>query len=75
VAFSPSDPLTRWSLGLFARVLVYSLGSTRTGLTPVRFAPGWGIAQHGFDLAAFSLFNFFTDAAKCPFFGTYLPGN
>ena len=72
VAFSPSDPLTRWSLAYsLGWYLVYSLLVLALVWTPVRFATGWGIAQHGFDLAAFSLFNFFTDAPSSPFFAYF----
>jgi signal transduction histidine kinase len=69
VAFSPSDPLTHltltYALGWY---LVYSVLVLALVWTPVRFAKGWGLAQHAFDLAAFSLFNFFTDAVSSPFF-------
>src|SRR4029078_1276841 len=72
VAFSPSDLLTRWSLAYaLGWYLVYSVLVLALVWTPVRFAPGWGIAQHGFDLAAFSLFNFFTDAPSSPFFAYF----
>ncbi len=39
--------------------------------TPVRFARGWDVAQHAFDLAAFSLFNYYTDSATSPFFAYF----
>ena len=67
VAVSPSDPLNNWSLAYaLGWYLVYSLLVLGLVWTPVRFARGWGVAQHAFDLAAFSLFNFYTDAATSP---------
>ena len=72
VAVSPSDPLNNWSLAYaLGWYLVYSLLVLGLVWTPVRFARGWGVAQHAFDLAAFSLFNFFTDAATSPFFAYF----
>jgi signal transduction histidine kinase len=72
VAFSPSDPLSNWSLAYaLGWYLVYSLLMLALVWTPVRFAQGWGLAQHAFDLAAFSLFNFFTDAPTSPFFAYF----
>ena len=72
VAVSPSDPLNNWSLAYaLGWYLVYSLLVLGLVWTPVRFSRGWGIAQHAFDLAAFSLFNFYTDAATSPFFAYF----
>ena len=72
VAVSPSDPLHNWSLAYaLGWYLVYSLLVLGLVWTPVRFSRGWGVAQHAFDLAAFSLFNFYTDAATSPFFAYF----
>ena len=72
VAVSPADPLSNWSLAYaLGWYLVYSVLVLALVWTPVRFARGWGIAQHAFDLAAFSLFNFFTDAPSSPFFAYF----
>jgi signal transduction histidine kinase len=72
VAVSPTDPLSHqplaYALGWY---LVYSLLAMGMVWTPVRFARGWGAAQHAFDLAAFSLFNYYTDAATSPFFAYF----
>ena len=72
VPFIASDPLSQWSLAYtLGWYLVYSLLMLALVWTPVRFARGWGMAQHAFDLAAFSLFNFFTDAATSSFFAYF----
>jgi signal transduction histidine kinase len=72
VAVSPADPLTTvplaYALGWY---LLYSLLVLALVWTPVRFARGWDLAQHGFDLAAFTLFNLFTDASNSPFFAYF----
>ena len=69
VAISPFDPGGDWRLA-FATSLYffYGLGVLALAWAPVRFAPAWGLATHLFDLAAFSLFTFFTDASASPFF-------
>src|SRR4051794_2436295 len=72
IAISPVDPRGGWTqayaLGWY---LVYSLLVLAMVWTPVRFAHGWDIAQHAFDLAAFSLFSFYTDAVTSPFFAYF----
>lgn len=64
-ANAPAGLTQAYALGWY---LVYSLLVLALVWTPVRFARGWGLAQHGFDLAAFSLFSFYTDAVSSPFF-------
>jgi signal transduction histidine kinase len=64
-ADSPGGLTQAYALGWY---LIYSLLVLALVWTPVRFAAGWGLALHGFDLAAFSLFTFYTDAVSSPFF-------
>ena len=69
VAISPVDPGGDWRLAFTTSLyFFYSLGVLALAWAPVRFAPAWGLATHLFDLAAFSLFTFFTDASASPFF-------
>jgi signal transduction histidine kinase len=64
--FAPSDSwFLRYSLAWY---LVYSLFVLALVWTPVRFSRSWGVALHVFDLAAFSLFALFTEAATSPFY-------
>lgn len=69
VAINPVDPGGDWRLAFTTSLyFFYSLGVLALAWAPVRFAPAWGLATHLFDLAAFSLFTFFTDASASPFF-------
>ncbi len=69
VAISPFDPGNDWRLAFTSSLyFVYSLCVLALVWAPVRFAPAWGLANHLFDLSAFSLFSFFTDASASPFF-------
>jgi signal transduction histidine kinase len=68
-AVSPFAPGDSWRLVYTAGLyFVYSLCVLALVWTPVRFAPAWGLSNHVFDLSAFSLFTFFTDASASPFF-------
>jgi signal transduction histidine kinase len=68
VAVSPSDASSNWPVAYaLSWYLIYSLLVLALVWTPVRFAAGWGIAQHAFDLAAFAIFSLFTDPATGPF--------
>jgi len=72
VAVSPADALGTWSLAYaLGWYLLYSVLVLGLVWTPVRFARGWDLAQHSFDLAAFSLFNYYTDSATSPFFAYF----
>jgi len=72
VAVSPADALGTWPLAYaLAWYLLYSVLVLGLVWTPVRFARGWDLAQHAFDLAAFSLFNYYTDSATSPFFAYF----
>jgi signal transduction histidine kinase len=72
VLVSPSDALGTWPLAYaLAWYLLYSVLVLGLVWTPVRFARGWDLAQHAFDLAAFSLFNYYTDSATSPFFAYF----
>jgi len=72
VAVSPADALGTWSLAYaLAWYLLYSVLVLGLVWTPVRFARGWDVAQHAFDLAAFSLFNYYTDSTNSPFFAYF----
>jgi len=72
VAVSPADALGTWSLAYsLGWYLLYSVLVLGLVWTPVRFARGWDVAQHAFDLAAFSLFNYYTDSATSPFFAYF----
>jgi signal transduction histidine kinase len=53
---------------ILAWYLIYSLLVLALVWTPVRFARGWDLAVHAFDLAAFSLFMLFSEGADSPFF-------
>jgi signal transduction histidine kinase len=69
VATSPFGPGDDWRLAYtISWYLVYSLCVLALVWTPVRFAPAWGLTLHLFDLSAFSLFTFFTEASTSPFF-------
>ena len=58
-----------WRLALATGgYFVYSLFVLALVWTPFRFAPAWGLSNHVFDLAAFSLFTFFTEASASPLF-------
>ncbi len=66
---SPFAPGNDWRLVFTSSLyFVYSLCVLALVWAPVRFAPAWGLANHLFDLSAFSLFTFFTDASASPFF-------
>ncbi len=72
VAVSPSESLGTFSLAYsLGWYLLYSVLVLGLVWTPVRFARGWDLAQHAFDLAAFSLFNYYTDSATSPFFAYF----
>ena len=69
VAISPFGPGDDWRLAFTASwYFVYSLCVLALVWAPVRFAPAWGLSNHLFDLSAFSLFTFFTEASSSPFF-------
>jgi signal transduction histidine kinase len=69
VAISPFAPGGDWRLAYTSSLyFVYSLWVLALVWTPVRFAPAWGLSNHVFDLSAFTLFTFFTDASASPFF-------
>ena len=69
VAIGPFASGDDWRLAFTSSLyFVYSLCVLALVWAPVRFAPAWGLANHLFDLAAFSLFTFFTDASASPFF-------
>ncbi|MFO7692265.1 MAG: sensor histidine kinase [Vicinamibacterales bacterium] len=69
VAISPFAPGDDWRLAFTSSLyFVYSLCVLALVWAPVRIAPAWGLSNHLFDLAAFSLFTIFTDAASSPFF-------
>ncbi len=69
VAIGPFGSGDDWRLAYTTSwYLVYSLGVLALVWTPVRFARGWGLSLHLFDLFAFSLFTFFTEASTSPFF-------
>jgi signal transduction histidine kinase len=69
VAMTAPGRADRWvltyTLGWY---LIYSLLLVGLVWTPVRFARGWDLAQHAFDLAAFSLFMLFAESPESPFF-------
>ena len=69
VAVSPFAPDIDWHLTYTSSLyFVYSLCVLALVWAPVRFAPAWGLSNHVFDLLAFSLFTFFTDASASPLF-------
>ena len=69
VAISPFGPGDDWRLAYTVGwYFVFSLCVLALVWAPVRFAPAWGLANHLFDLSAFSLFTIFTDASASPFF-------
>jgi signal transduction histidine kinase len=69
VAISPFGPGDDWRLVFTVSwYFVYSLCVLALVWAPVRFAPAWGLLNHLFDLSAFSLFTFFTEASSSPFF-------
>jgi len=69
VAISPFASGDDWRLAFLTGLyFVYSLCVLALVWAPVRFAPAWGLSNHVFDLSAFSLFTFFTDASTSPFF-------
>lgn len=67
-AFHPELGAENWllayGLGWF---LLYSLIVLALVWTPVRFARGWGLALHLFDLAAFAAFGLLGDSPTSPF--------
>jgi signal transduction histidine kinase len=68
-AVSPFAPGDDWRLAFATGVyFVYSLCMLALVWAPVRFASAWGLSNHVFDLSAFSLFIFLTDASTSPFF-------
>ncbi len=69
VVISPFGSTADWRLTYaISWYLVYSLCVLALVWTPVRFAPAWGLSNHVFDMSAFSLFTFFTEASTSPFF-------
>jgi signal transduction histidine kinase len=72
IAIGPIEPDGEWALAYaLGCYLVYSLLLLALVWTPVRFSRGWGVAQHAFDLAAFSLFSFYTNSTTSPFFAYF----
>ena len=68
-AISPFAHGNDWRLAVTTGgYFVYSLFVLALVWTPVRFAPAWGLSNHLFDMLAFSLFTFFTDASASPLF-------
>jgi signal transduction histidine kinase len=61
-------PAQVFVLYLLVWYLAYSLGMLALVWAPVKFAPGWALAVHAFDLATFSLLLATTRAATSPFF-------
>jgi signal transduction histidine kinase len=69
VAIGPFASGDDWRLAYAVGVyFIYSLCLLALVWAPVRFAPAWGLSNHVFDLAVFSLFTVFTDASTSPFF-------
>jgi signal transduction histidine kinase len=69
VVISPFAPGGDWRLAYTVSLyFVYSACVLALVWAPVRFAPAWALSNHVLDLAAFSLFTFFTDASASPFF-------
>ena len=68
-AISPFNANHSWvltySIGWY---FVYSLFVLALVWTPIRFAAGWALSLHIFDLAAFSVFLYFTEASTSPFY-------
>jgi len=63
------EPFRYWSIAyLLAWYLVWSLAVLALVWTPTRFARGWDVAVHLFDLAVFSLLMLVTQGATSPFF-------
>jgi signal transduction histidine kinase len=50
----------------FGWFLLYSLIVLALVWTPVRFAAGWGLALHAFDLAAFAIFTLLAESPSSP---------
>jgi signal transduction histidine kinase len=61
-------PAQVFVLYLLAWYLAYGLGMLALVWAPVKFAPGWALAVHAFDLASFTLLVATTRAATSPFF-------
>jgi signal transduction histidine kinase len=69
IAIGPFASGDDWRLAFTAGVyFVYSVCVLALVWAPVRFAPAWALANHLFDLLAFSLFTFFTNGSTSPFF-------
>lgn len=69
---SPALQTQAFVLYLLSWYLVYSLGMLALVWAPIEFAPGWAVAVHLFDFAAFALLIATTGAAGSPFFLGFL---
>jgi signal transduction histidine kinase len=69
VLIDPADGGHGWAVAyLLSCYLVFSIGILALVWAPTRFAPGWGVALHLYDLAAFAVVMIVTRGAANPFY-------